>query len=268
MILNCTDYSSRINVVNPILTFLLRWLIHTLSKYRRTTFATKETRGPWATSFTWNTIPINKHNFKKLWLYHSIDYKRKKKHYLLFENWEYVLKLDHPLLGRLCAHLCCNCNSDYEKIFIFVNLFSIYCYYLPLEKSDIHLNTFESSSPKDALCQVWLKLSQWFLRRRCKCEKFTDRRTTDHRRSEKLTWASAKKLMYMSLIEYTVLNTIIFLLYINSMVCIETSCCKRLKTPIYAKVWVLCWSWNWCLNVDFWTLKALSLIAQTNCLKG
>ena len=28
------------------------------------------------------------------------------------------------------------------------------------------------------LCQVWLKLVQWFWRRRWKCEKFTDRRTT------------------------------------------------------------------------------------------
>ena len=30
----------------------------------------------------------------------------------------------------------------------------------------LHLNKLESSSPKDALCQVWLKLAQWFWRRR------------------------------------------------------------------------------------------------------
>ena len=30
----------------------------------------------------------------------------------------------------------------------------------------LHLNKFESPSPKDALCQVWLKLAQWFWRRR------------------------------------------------------------------------------------------------------
>ena len=30
---------------------------------------------------------------------------------------------------------------------------------------DLHLNKLESSSPKDALWQVWLKLVQWFLRR-------------------------------------------------------------------------------------------------------
>ena len=39
-------------------------------------------------------------------------------------------------------------------------------YYLPLEKGGaLHLNKFEFSSHKDALCQVWLKLAQWFWRR-------------------------------------------------------------------------------------------------------
>ena len=30
----------------------------------------------------------------------------------------------------------------------------------------LNLNKFKFPSPKDALCQVWLKLAQWFLRRR------------------------------------------------------------------------------------------------------
>ena len=30
----------------------------------------------------------------------------------------------------------------------------------------LYLNKFESHSPKDALCQVWLKLAQWFWTRR------------------------------------------------------------------------------------------------------
>ena len=38
------------------------------------------------------------------------------------------------------------------------------------------LNKLESPLPKDALCEVWLKLAQWFCRRRWKCEKFTDSR--------------------------------------------------------------------------------------------
>ena len=37
----------------------------------------------------------------------------------------------------------------------------------PLEKGvAFHLNKLESPPPKGALCQVWLKWAQWFLRRR------------------------------------------------------------------------------------------------------
>jgi hypothetical protein len=36
-----------------------------------------------------------------------------------------------------------------------------------LEKGyPLHLNKLESPSPKNDLCQVWLKLAQWFWRRR------------------------------------------------------------------------------------------------------
>ena len=57
--------------------------------------------------------------------------------------------------------------------------FFIFHYYLHLEKGRVlHLNKLESSSPKDAMCQVWLKLDQWFWRRRCKCEKYTTMPTT------------------------------------------------------------------------------------------
>ena len=38
----------------------------------------------------------------------------------------------------------------------------------------LHLNKL----PKDALCQVWWKIGQWFWRRRRKCEKFTTPTTT------------------------------------------------------------------------------------------
>ena len=63
-----------------------------------------------------------------------------------------------------------------EDFLNFINVFSLFCYFLPFEKGGtLHLNKLESPSPKDALCQVWLKLSQWFLRRKCKCEKFMTR---------------------------------------------------------------------------------------------
>ena len=47
------------------------------------------------------------------------------------------------------------------------NVFLLIWYHLPLEKGvALHLNKLEFPSPKDALCQVWLKLAQWFRRRR------------------------------------------------------------------------------------------------------
>ena len=48
----------------------------------------------------------------------------------------------------------------------FVKVFLLFRNYLPLEKEGgggLHLNKLESPSTKDALRQVWLKLTQWFL---------------------------------------------------------------------------------------------------------
>ena len=54
-----------------------------------------------------------------------------------------------------------------REFFNFVNVFSLLCNYLPLENGrTFHLKKLESPSPKDALWQVWLKLVQWFWRRR------------------------------------------------------------------------------------------------------
>ena len=53
------------------------------------------------------------------------------------------------------------------RFFKIVNLFSIFHNYIPLEiEGAFHLNKLEFPSPKDDLCQVWLKLAQWFWRRR------------------------------------------------------------------------------------------------------
>jgi hypothetical protein len=47
------------------------------------------------------------------------------------------------------------------------NAFLLFRYYLHLEKGyPLLLNKFEFPSPKDNLCQVWLKLAKWFWRRR------------------------------------------------------------------------------------------------------
>ena len=51
--------------------------------------------------------------------------------------------------------------------FYFVNVFSVFRNYLSLEKGGVlHLNKLELPSPKDAICQVWLKLAQWFWSKR------------------------------------------------------------------------------------------------------
>ena len=86
-----------------------------------------------------------------------------------------------------------------KKIFKFRQcIFAICVIISPWKRAGaLHLNKLESPSPKDALCQVWLKLAQWFRTRRWKSKRFTDRRTdgrtdsqtTDNRWSEKLTWA-------------------------------------------------------------------------------
>ena len=54
-----------------------------------------------------------------------------------------------------------------KKIFEFRQCILLFRNYLPLEKSRaLHLNKLEPSSPKNAFCQVWLKLAQWFWKRR------------------------------------------------------------------------------------------------------
>jgi hypothetical protein len=57
-----------------------------------------------------------------------------------------------------------------------------FCHFPLGQGCPLHLNNLESPPFKNDLCQVWLKLTQWFWRRSQKCK-------TDDRRSEKLTWA-------------------------------------------------------------------------------
>ena len=66
-----------------------------------------------------------------------------------------------------------------------------------------YLNNFESPTPKDDSCQVWLKSNHAFSRRRWKCKKFTDDGTkTDGNSSlepsahRRLKWA--KHIMWMT----------------------------------------------------------------------
>lgn len=81
-----------------------------------------------------------------------------------------------------------------------------------LKKREVlYFNNLKSSYlPKNALCQVWMKLAQWFWRSR-KCNKFTDRQKpnkTDQK--EKLTSGELNKLSDYSVLR---LNTTFFLIF-------------------------------------------------------
>jgi hypothetical protein len=78
-------------------------------------------------------------------------------------------------------------GKSFLKIF---SKFLLFCYYLPLGNGVVlHLYNSEFPLPKDDLCQVRLKLAQWFWRRSWKYKCSTDTQMTDNERSENLTWA-------------------------------------------------------------------------------
>ena len=85
----------------------------------------------------------------------------------------------------------------------FVNVISVFLlfhnYHLLEKGVAIHLNKLEFPSFKDSLCEIYLKLAKWFLRRSRKCAKFTTT-TTDKLWSVKLTWAGSSGAKMCSLI--------------------------------------------------------------------
>ena len=90
---------------------------------------------------------INKHIWEELWLYYKIDNERKK-HIISFFLNSLILIFKTVMENRF---------------FNFVNVFSLFAF----EKDvTLHWNKFEFPSPKNALCQVWLNVAQWFSRRR------------------------------------------------------------------------------------------------------
>ena len=76
----------------------------------------------------------------------------------------------NPLHSRMfCAKFGWNwpSGSGEEDFLNFLNAFSLFRNYLPLEKGRaLHLNKIESPSLKEALCKVWLILAKWFRRKR------------------------------------------------------------------------------------------------------
>ena len=78
----------------------------------------------------------------------------------------YVVPVFFFIFANVFRYLCNNVTLEMgwrRRFFNFVNVFSLFHNYPPLEKGGVlHLNKLESPSSKDTLCQVWLKLAQWF----------------------------------------------------------------------------------------------------------
>ena len=61
----------------------------------------------------------------------------------------------------------------------FIKKFSMYFRYFVIicRREGPSFEQIKLPLPKFVLCHVWLKLAEWFWRRRCKCEKFTTTKT-------------------------------------------------------------------------------------------
>ena len=122
------------------------------------------TRGPWATSPNWDTVPINKNIFCKAIII-PLRWLKERIHYLLFVNWLFLLcKNFNPLHPRVWLKLA---RLFWRKRCLnFVNVFALFHYYLPLELGvALHLNKIESPLPKDAFWQAWFNWPIWFWRK-------------------------------------------------------------------------------------------------------
>ena len=111
-----------------------------------------------------------RHSFKQYTFLKSCDYTirliKRQKYYLIIKCFLFVKKWIHftqgcfvPIVWKLARWF----GEDFK----IVNVFSLFRYYLPLEKDVIlPLNKLESPSPNNALCQRWLKFVLFFWRRR------------------------------------------------------------------------------------------------------
>jgi hypothetical protein len=104
----------------------------------------------------------------------------------------------------------------------------------------LHLNDIESPLPKDDLCQVWLKLAQWF--ENVKVYWQMDGRTTVNGRSEKLSWAfSSVELIIPSKKKLNLGHN--FLMLKSGVLIFHMSiCCDQtfLFVPNYLPLWPWC----------------------------
>ena len=93
-----------------------------------------------------------------------------KKDHLPFDKWMVlIVKTFSPFHQRmLCAKFRWHwLDGSGKEYFISINAFLLFSNRVPFVKGvALHLNKFESPSSTDAMGHVWLKLVQWFLRRR------------------------------------------------------------------------------------------------------
>ena len=102
-------------------------------------------------------------------IYHNVDKEKEKPNYQLFRYWMvlHLNKFKSPSPRMLSAKWLKLSKWFWRRGFLnFVNVFSLFRNNLPLKREDLHLYGLKSPSPKNALCKVWLKLTQWFWRRR------------------------------------------------------------------------------------------------------
>ena len=107
-----------------------------------------KTRGPWATSLTWENSLIK----KKTYDYHNVNWKKKKPIiYFLRIEWFFIWTNLNPLHPRmLCTKFVWNWPMQWfwrrRFFFYFVNVFLLFGNYLPLKNGGaLHLEKLENS---------------------------------------------------------------------------------------------------------------------------
>ena len=82
--------------------------------------------------------------------------------------WPFIWTNLNPLYPRMpCAKFDCNWPSGLRRFLKFINVFSLFRSYLPLEKGVVlPLNKLVFPLPKNALCHDCLKWARWSLKRR------------------------------------------------------------------------------------------------------
>ena len=83
--------------------------------------------------------------------------------------WFFIWNLIHPRMLWTCTKFCWNWPTGSRVIFFIKSLLMNFCCFSiisPCKRWTPCFNKLESPSSKDVLCQVWLKLTNWFWRGR------------------------------------------------------------------------------------------------------